>query len=199
MSDQKTVYRILGHLKTIFKFLGVLILLFLLFYTIHYGMKHVTQLLYQIVKKTGFWGPFIFILFQIAQVVLPILPGGTSLSIGILAFGQWIGFVYNYIGIVLGSILSFLLIRHFGKSLLRIFVSEKTAKKYLAYLDNKKKFTRFFIFAILFPVAPDDLLCMIAGLSTMKFRTFVLTIVLGKPISIYLYGTVITALIQRFL
>ena len=46
-------------------------------------------------------------------------------------------------------------------------------------------------------MAPDDLLCYLAGLSRMRWRTFVLIIVLLKPwsLAVYVFG-VLTLLSQ---
>ncbi|MGX7351599.1 TVP38/TMEM64 family protein [Enterococcus canis] len=182
--------------RLLLKVLGALLILLMLSYILHFGLANFSNSLYHLVSEAGVWGPLLFIFFQIIQVIIPILPGGFSLSVGVLAFGSTLGFVYNYIGIVLGSISSFFLIRRFGRQLLRLLISEKSYNKYMSYLADNKKFTRFFIAAILFPIAPDDLLCMIAGLSKMRARTFILTIVLCKPFSIYVYGYGLTALLK---
>lgn len=199
MFENKRKIPIIQHMLRLLKYFGILILIAAFLIILHIGMKHFSTIVYQTVANAGYWGPVLFILFQIVQVIIPILPGGVSLSVGIIAFGSINGFLYNYIGIVIGSILSFFLIRHFGRRLLRLLVSEKNYQKYLGYLDDQKKFTRFFIAAIIFPIAPDDLLCMITGLTTMRPRTFILTIILCKPLSIYLYGFGLTALLQHFL
>lgn len=185
--------RIIGSLK----YIGLLIVIVGVYYILHNGIGSFSTILYDFMLKIGVFGPVVFILFQILQVVIPILPGGVSLSLGVLAFGPTLGFIYNYLGIVLGSIISFCLIRKFGKPLLKNLVSEKNYQKMLGYLSNKKKFTTFFALAILFPVAPDDLLCMVAGLTKMKLRTFALIIILCKPFSIFAYGFGLTFLLQH--
>lgn len=47
---------------------------------------------------------------------------------------------------------------------------------------------RPFALAIFFPFSPDDFLCALAGTTKMSFRTFVLIIIFGKPVSIMLYS-----------
>lgn len=49
---------------------------------------------------------------------------------------------------------------------------------------------------IFFPVAPDDLLCYIAGLTKMSLKKFVLIIFLGKPGSIFLYSLGLTGIME---
>ena len=72
----------------------------------------------------------IFILLQIAQVVFPVIPGGASCLAGVLAFGPLLGFIYNYIGLVLGSLVAFLLSRIYGIKIVEKLFSEETINKY---------------------------------------------------------------------
>lgn len=141
-----------------------------------------------LIGQTHLWGPLIFILIQIVQVIVPIIPGGVSLGAGVLIFGPLYGFLYNYIGICIGSIANFLLAKNFGQPLIKGMLSEKIYTKYTAWLDNQKRFDRLFTLAIFLPVAPDDALCMLAGLSKMSLRKFTMIILLAKPLSILVYS-----------
>lgn len=133
-------------------------------------------------------GPVIFILIQIVQVVIPIIPGGVSLLAGVVFFGAVPGFIYNYIGIVVGSLINFFLARYYGKSFILHIVSEESLEKYTKWTKNQKKFNWFFAICILAPVAPDDLLCLLAGLTEMRPWTYFWIIVLCKPWTIAAYS-----------
>lgn len=140
------------------------------------------------VTQSGIWGPVLFILLQIVQVVVPIIPGAITCAVGVVLFGPWYGLLYNYIGIVIGSLANFYLARRYGQCFVKFFVKEETYDKYAAWLDKGKKFDKFFALAIIFPCAPDDLLCMLAGLTRMSFKKFTTIILLGKPASIAMYS-----------
>lgn len=146
------------------------------------------QMMEQMVAKSGVWGPLLFVIIQIVQVVIPIIPGGVSCAVGVLIFGPWMGLLYNYIGIVIGSMINFYLARRYGQLFVKQFVKPETYEKYITWLDKGKKFDRFFAMAIFFPCAPDDVLCMIAGLTKMTWQKFSAIILLGKPLSIALYS-----------
>ena len=109
-------------------------------------------------------GPLIFVLIQIIQVVIPVIPGGVSLLGGVIFFGPWWGFVYNYVGICIGSIILFFLARYYGKPFILHLISEETYEKYMKWTKNQKKYNWFFAICIVAPAAPDDVLCMISGL-----------------------------------
>lgn len=133
-------------------------------------------------------GPLIFILIQIIQVVIPIIPGGVSLLGGVIFFGPVWGFIYNYVGICVGSIILFFLARYYGKPFILHLISEETYEKYMKWTKNQKKYNWFFALCIIAPAAPDDVLCMISGLTEMKVSTYILIILLGKPWTIAAYS-----------
>ena len=67
-------------------------------------------------------------------------------------------------------------------------ISEKTFHKYSGWLDNQKRFDRLFALAIFLPVAPDDALCMLAGLTEISLKKFSWIILLCKPATILVYS-----------
>lgn len=134
----------------------------------------------------GAFGAVVFVLFQAVQVVVPILPGGLGCLAGVLLFGPWLGFVYNYVGICLGSIAAFLLAKLYGRPILSVLFRQETIEKYEGWTN--RHFARWFALAIFFPVAPDDFLCWLAGTTKMTLCRFSAIILLGKPASIALYS-----------
>ena len=55
---------------------------------------------------------------------------------------------------------------------------------YEGWLEKGAKFDKFFAVAIFMPVAPDDFLCYLAGLTKMRSSRFLKIIILGKPFAI---------------
>lgn len=130
----------------------------------------------------------LFIALQAAQVVVPLLPGGVSCLAGVMLFGPWEGFLYNYVGIVLGSLVAFALARNLGKPLLEKIFSKKLHDKYEKWTHESKRFDRLFALAIFLPGLPDDFLCFLAGTTNMSWRKFTLITVLCRPAVIALYS-----------
>lgn len=153
--------------------------------------------LQQFVNGFGLWGPLIFVVIQAIQVVVPILPGGISCLAGVLLFGALPGFLYNYIGICIGSVLAFLIARSCGRPMLFRMFGEKRMKKYGKWMSEGNRFTKLFAVAIFLPVAPDDFLCYWAGTTEMRLPTFTSIILLGKPFAIAMYSLGLTAVFTR--
>lgn len=120
--------------------------------------------------QMGIWAPLIFILVQIIQVIYPIIPGGLTCVLGHVMFGPLWGFIYNSIGIFIGSIAAFLLARNYGETFAKAFVSDKTYDKYIPYLNKGSYFEGFLVTAFLLPGFPDDFLCMVSGLSKITLK-----------------------------
>ena len=179
-----------NNLNKVFKVVTIIITIIIVIFIV-YGVKegivNDKNKLINYISSLGIYAPIFFVFLQAAQVVFPVIPGGASCLAGVLAFGPIYGFVYNYIGLVLGSIIVFSLSRTYGLKLLRKIFKEETINKYLKYI-NHGIFTKVFFFGILIPGAPDDLLCYISGISQMKFKTFFLIILVGKPLTLILYS-----------
>ena len=177
MTDTKRIFQVTTILGTL-----------LILYFLSQGYFTDSTKLQALLNQTGIFAPLLFILLQIFQVIIPIIPGGASSALGIVAFGPIWGFVYNYAGLVIGSILAFLLVKRYGKTFILKVCDQKTYDKYIGWLDKGKKFDRFFAAAIFFPCAPDDILCMIAGLTSMTLKKFSMIIILGKPLALIAYS-----------
>ncbi|WP_302133297.1 TVP38/TMEM64 family protein [Thomasclavelia spiroformis] len=174
--------------KNYLTILSFIILLFFGFIGYQSGIFSSPQNLEAFLKTAGIFAPIIFILIQIVQCVIPIIPGGVSCVIGVAFFGPLWGFVYNFIGISTGSIINFLLAKRYGKNIVLKLVSQNNYNKYISWIEKGKKFDKLFAIAMFVPCAPDDLLCFLAGLTPMSLKKFIFIILTCKPWSIAAYS-----------
>lgn len=174
----------------IFNIVGAVLLILgiiLGFIGYHKGYFNSLDSFRDLILAKGTWGPLVFMGIQIIQIIVPVIPGGLTCVAGVVIFGAFWGFIYNYISICLGSITVFFISRTFGRSIvLRIF-GEDLYNKYRGKL-NEDRYDKFFALAIFLPVAPDDFLCYLTGLTEMSARKFILIILLCKPLSIFAYS-----------
>lgn len=166
-------------------------LLFLAYFQQHPNFFAVGGTFQAYLVKLGILAPCLFILIQIVQVVYPVIPGGLTCVLGHVVFGPFLDFIYNTVGIFIGSLISFMLARKYGAQFAKIFVSDDTYNKYIPCLDKGKYFERFLAAAFILPGFPDDFLCMVAGLGKMSLRKFTAIFLLAKPVTLYIY-TVLT-------
>lgn len=145
----------------------------------------------------GIFAPLFFVFIQAVQVIIPILPGAVGCVYGVMFWGPLKGFIFNYIGICIGSIGAFLIARRFGQKLVIQMTGEKFYDKYSKYLEMENRFEKIFALLIFLPVAPDDFLCYLAGISKMDLKKFVTIILLGKPAAIFLYSMGLNTVLQK--
>lgn len=177
----------LKYLLKINIFLITSILIIIIIYSIKLSIFEDKSIFINYIKDFGILAPICFILLQIIQVIIPLIPGGVSSLTGVLAFGPVLGFIYNYIGIVIGSCIAYILAKRYGLRLIEKIFKEETINKYIKYIKNNY-FYKIFIIGIFLPILPDDLLCYIAGISQISFKKFLIIILLGKPISLLTYS-----------
>lgn len=152
------------------------------------GLLTDLQKLQHFIRGTGAAAPVIFIALQIIQTVIPVIPGGVSSALGVLLFGPFRGFLYNYAGLFAGSLIAFLLAGKYGRKFIISAVGEHAFRKYAGWLEQGRKFDFFFAAAILLPGLPDDMLCMLSALTGMTVQRFILIILLCKPAGLLLYS-----------
>lgn len=172
----------------ILSLIGLCLSLTLILFAWQGGVFESRQQFVDYIHQFGNYSIFIFILLQILQLFLPFLPSAITVTAGVILYGPVVGNIYNYVGISTGSILAFLVVRRYGEPALHKLVSEKRIRKYQDKLKNRKAFERFFTTVVFTPLAPDNVVCYLAGLSDMSVKKVVTVILLGKPLSIVIYS-----------
>lgn len=175
--------------------IGMLLIIIFIIYGYNIGIFSSMETFSDFLKSTGPAAPLIFTFIQCIQVIIPILPGAIGCPVGVVAFGYFWGFMYSYIGICLGSVISFIIARKYGKPIVRSVTSEKVYNKYIKWLESDK-YDLFFAIAMFFPVAPDDFLCYLSGISKISLKKFTLIVLLCKPLSIFLYSVGLVGVIE---
>lgn len=125
----------------------------------------------------------LFTLIQFLQVVVLPIPAFITVGAGVLLFGPLKGAIFSCVGIILGSIVAFYIGRIFGFKVAKWLVGESELNKGLKMIKGKDKIILTFMF--LFPFFPDDILCFVAGITTMSSTFFLFMIVITRIISVF--------------
>ena len=137
----------------------------------------------QYVSSYGNNAALIFILIQFLQVVMLPVPSFVTVAAGVLLFGPLKGAVFSCAGIILGSIAAFAIGRVFGVKAAKWLVGEENLEKGLKTIQGKDKIVLIFMF--LFPFFPDDVLCFVAGITTVSPFFFIIMIFITRIISVF--------------
>ncbi len=135
------------------------------------------------IRKTGALAPLAFIFITFLQVTFIPIPSTVTILAGNFLFGFWLSYLYSFIGLILGSVVAFLLGRVIGKPFVQWVAGGKDK------LDNwvkrlKGRENVFLFFAFLFPFFPDDFLCTLAGILPVKFSVFMIMQIFTRITSI---------------
>lgn len=125
------------------------------------------------------WSHLAFFGIQLVSVILAPIPNNITAAAGAFLFGMWPAFLITWAAVFLGSAAVFGLARGLGQSFASRFVSEKLSDRYLDLIRRKRD--AFLAMAFLFPFFPDDLLCILAGLTDIGWRRFLLLTALTRP------------------
>ena len=139
------------------------------------------------VLSFGALSPVIYFFVMAGQVIASPIPAGPVTLAGALVFGVWGGLALSLAGSIVGSVLVFLAARRWGEALAVRLVGEKTFRRYVGMLDARG----WWVFVLLLvPFMPDDAVVALAGLSALKFRRFLVLMVVGR-----IPGSTMTALL----
>lgn len=159
-----------------------LILIFILQRTGFFEVVQSSEKLKEYLERAGVWMPLLYIALQYLQVVILPIPGIVSTVAGVALFGAFWTMIYSLIGIILGSVTAFFIGRKLGHKAVAWMVGEEDLDKWQKKLKGKDNL--FLTVMFLLPLFPDDVLCFIAGLSSMTTRYFLIMIVVSRVLAI---------------
>lgn len=119
------------------------------------------------------WGVVVFLILQVLQVVVALIPGGIIQIIAGVAFGGVWGTVFSLVGVIIGTYIVFVIVRKLGAPIVEAFIDKKGIKQFSFLNDNKKLELAVFIL-FLIPGIPKDTLTYIAPLTKIKMPNFIL-------------------------
>ncbi|MDP4551940.1 TVP38/TMEM64 family protein [Alkalihalobacillus macyae] len=140
-------------------------------------------------RSLGIWAPFISIALMIAQGIIAPLPSFVITAANGLAFGIPLGIIISWTGGMAAALVMFLLARILGAS----FVEKITKKNDLLAKANRYSGENgFFLILVarIIPIVSFDIISLIAGLSNIKFRSFVIATGIGQIPGTVLYTIV---------
>ena len=141
------------------------------------------ELYHDFLIKTGAYMPYIYIGLQVAQVLFLPLPGFLSILVGIQLFGPLLSALYSFIGLVVGSLLAFWIGRKWGYKAVSWIVGKNTLKEWQERIKGRDNLLITAMFVL--PFFPDDMLCFVAGVSTMTARYFIVMMILSRAFSVF--------------
>ena len=146
------------------------------------------QALGNFLETAGFWAPVLFMLIYTVGVCV-FLPGTLLTGLGAAIFGAYWGFVYVWIGAMLGASAAFFIGRTLGREFAASLIGDKL-KKYDDGIERNGFATVLYLRLVYFPFTPMN---FGMGLTKVHFRDYFfgtgLGIIVGTFIFTFFIGT----------
>ena len=138
-----------------------------------------------IVESTGFFGYIIYIIIQVVITTLMTFVPATTFTFTLLAtglFGPVIGFILSAIGCFLSSMLMFFIGDKLGEPFVDWLIGKDIRIKTQERVSGRA--TVLVPFMLACPFFPDDAICMVSGLTKMKYWYFAICALLCRTIGV---------------
>ncbi len=136
------------------------------------------EALQEIVQSMGFLGIIIYFIIEVIYVTLtPLLNTAILIASGYI-FGGHLGFIINFLATTLGLFLIVFLVKRYGRSLLQKVVSHKFYRNFDRIVQKIGPATLLIVYVL--PFTPDDELTYLVAAGPVKFRRFIIPILLGS-------------------
>lgn len=130
------------------------------------------------IESYGNFGKFIYVVINFLQTTLIPITNIPTIFAGTYVYGPLDAANLAIIGVLVGSVVSFYIGRIFGTKLLNWILGEQKLNKYLEMMKGRENVV--FFLTMLLPGFPDDIICMIAGITPMRFRFFAITLLITR-------------------
>jgi uncharacterized membrane protein YdjX (TVP38/TMEM64 family) len=146
------------------------------------------EALSRFLEAAGLWAPLVYIVFYVVGVCL-FLPGTLLTGLGAAIFGAYWGFVYVWIGAMIGASAAFFIGRTLGREFAASLIGDKL-KKYDDAIERNGFATVLYLRLLYFPFTPMN---FGMGLTKVRFWDYVagtgLGIIVGTFIFTFFIGT----------
>ncbi len=142
-------------------------------------------------------GPIGGVFLIILESIFPMLPLSVFITLNMLSFGSFFGFIISWLSTIVGCMLSFTLFRYFFQKKLYRFIKKNEQDKFANIMNaiSNINFSNLVIL-IAIPFSPAFLINIAAGLSKIKVEKFFLAIIIGKMVIVYFWGYIGTTLLE---
>ena len=142
-------------------------------------------------------GPIGGVFLIILESIFPMLPLSLFITLNMISFGSFFGFIISWLSTIIGCMLSFTLFRHFFQKKLYRFIKKKEQDKFADIMKaiSNINFSNL-VMLIAIPFSPAFLINIAGGLSKIKTEKFFLAIMIGKIVIVYFWGYIGTTLLE---
>lgn len=160
-------------------------------------LKEIDIYITTLLDNIGFLAPIIASILITIESILPIMPLAVFITVNFSYFGTIIGFLISWILTCTGCYISFMIFR----KKVKLWFDSKIIKK------NEGKLTKLMIIVnnlrleqlvllLAIPFTPAFIINIVAGVSSMSKKKFILAILIGKIFLVFFWGYIGTTFLE---
>lgn len=158
-------------------------------------LNEIYNYIMSLINSSVIFGPILACLLIFLESVFPVLPLFVFITIIFIAYGYFWGYIISYVLTCLGCFFAFYLCR----KLLKNFFEKKIRKnnmfdKFMKKIDKMSLSNIVLLIAI--PFTPQFVINIGAALSKIKFKKYMLSILIGKLFLVAFWGFIGTSFVE---
>lgn len=134
------------------------------------------------IANMGFKGVLTVLGLQILQIVVAVIPGQPMEIVSGMLYGTWGGMLLCLVGIFLGTLMVFLIVRKVGTDFMQLFFSKEKIDeiKNSKLFKNPAKFEMLMFIMFVIPLLPKDIFIYLGGISPVRPKRFLAIATLAR-------------------
>lgn len=128
------------------------------------------------------------VLAILIESIIPALPLAVFIAINIVAFGNIVGFIISWLATCAGCSISFWIFRKFREFFQKKLRKESKILSFVNKIDTIKFSSLVLILAM--PFTPAFSINIAAGISNMKYKKYLIALLISKVFIVYFWGYV---------
>ena len=132
-------------------------------------------------EQAGIWGPVVLFILFVLQVFIAFIPGQALMIACGYLYGFWGGFLISWLSLVVGGEIAYLLARNYGRPFAEKWIAPPVLERWNRAAAGQG--IVFFAMSLVMPLVPNDAMCYVAGLGTIRHSRFSIANVLGRGIA----------------
>ena len=129
-------------------------------------------------EHAGIWGPIVLFILFVLQVFLAFIPGQALMIACGYLYGFWGGFLISWLSLVVGGEIAYLLARNYGRPFAEKWIASSVLERWNKAAEGQG--ITFFAMSLVMPFVPNDAMCYVAGLGTIRRIHFSIANMIGR-------------------
>jgi len=129
-------------------------------------------------EHAGIWAPVVLFILFVLQVFLAFIPGQALMIACGYLYGFWAGFLLSWLSLVVGGEIAYLLARRYGRPFAEKWIAPSVLERWNKAAAGQG--IAFFAISLVMPLVPNDAMCYVAGLGTIRRIHFSIANLLGR-------------------